>query len=353
MIAENEYISLKGMSREQRDALRESFLRAYARNGKVAENARAFSIRLCTAQGWVNRYIRDGRKFKKEHVSGRKIGMCRTLTPDEEKRLVNILVDKTPEQYKFKFALWNGRAIRELIRLEFGKEMPARTVRLYMQRLGFTPQRPEKRAREQKPEKVDRWMNRNYPRIAKAVKSMGYEIFWGDETGISTRSNYMRGYAPKGKTPIVNVTSVVSCRINMISAVSNRGTLMFRLYRGGLSILKYLRFIRDLQRDAGHPIVLIVDNLRIHHARIVKAWLRKRRNLIRVFYLPAYSPELNPDELVNSDLKIAIGQREPAQDRDELQAQMQEHMAANQRNPEKMRRLFHKESVKYASHMEN
>lgn len=139
----------------------------------------------------------------------------------------------------------------------------------------------------------------------------------------------------------------------MISAVSNRGTLMFRLYRGGLSILKYLRFIRDLQRDAGHPIVLIVDNLRIHHARIVKAWLRKRRNLIRVFYLPAYSPELNPDELVNSDLKIAIGQREPAQDRDELQAQMQEHMVANQRNPEKMQRLFHKESVKYASHMEN
>ena len=101
------------------------------------------------------------------------------------------------------------------------------------------------------------------------------------------------------------------------SAVSNRGTLMFRLYRGGLSILKYLRFIRDLQKDAGHPIVLIVDNLRIHHAKIVKAWLRKRRNLIRVFYLPAYSPELNPDKWVNSDLKIAIGQREPAQDRDE------------------------------------
>ena len=138
-----------------------------------------------------------------------------------------------------------------------------------------------------------------------------------------------------------------------MEAVRNRGTLMFRLYRGGLSILKYLRFIRDLQRDAGHPIVLIVDNLRIHHARIVKAWLRKRRHLIRVFYLPAYSPELNPDELVNSDLKIAIGQREPAQDRDELQAQMQEHMVANQRNPEKMQRLFHKESVKYASHMEN
>ena len=66
MIAENKYISLKGMSRQQRDALREPFLRAYARNGKVAENARVFSIRLCTAQGWVNRYIRDGRKLKND-----------------------------------------------------------------------------------------------------------------------------------------------------------------------------------------------------------------------------------------------------------------------------------------------
>ena len=79
MPTKNEYISLKDMSRELRDALRESFLRAYARNGKVAENARVFSIRLCTAQDWVNHYIRDGRKFKHEHVSDRKIGMCRTL----------------------------------------------------------------------------------------------------------------------------------------------------------------------------------------------------------------------------------------------------------------------------------
>lgn len=348
-----DYIDLKSKTREQRDALREAFIRRYKNTGKLAASARAIGINLSTAQGWVNRYNKDGKKFKKEQKSGRKPGMCRTLTPDEERRLVNILVDKTPNQYKFKFALWNGRAIRELIRLEFGKEMPDRTVRLYMQRLGFTPQRPEKRAREQKPEEVDRWMNRNYPRISKAAKSMGYEIFWGDETGISTRSNYMRGYAPKGKTPIVDVTSVVSCRINMISAVSNRGTLMFRLYRGGLTILKYLRFIRDLQRDAGHAIVLVVDNLRIHHAKIVKAWLKRRRNLIRVFYLPAYSPELNPDELVNADLKISIGQREPARDRDELQAQMQEHMEANQLNPEKMQLLFHKESVKYASYTEN
>ncbi len=181
---------------------------------------------------------------------------------------------------------------------------------------------------------------------------MGHEIYWGDETGVSTRESYMRGYAPKGKTPILEVTSVVSCRVNMISAVSNRGKLSFRLFHGGLTILKFLKFIRDLQRDAGHPIVLIVDNLRIHHARIVRAWLKKRKSLIRVFYLPAYSPELNADELDNSDLKIGIGQREPATTKAELEQQMREHMEMNQSNPEKMKRFFLKDTVKYAAEID-
>ncbi len=154
--------------------------------------------------------------------------------------------------------------------------------------------------------------------------------------------------APKGRTPILEVTLVVSCCVNMISAVSNQGKLSFSLFHGGLTILK---FIRDLQRDAGHPIVLIVDNLRIHHARIVRAWLRQRKSLIRVFYLPVYSPELNADELVNADLKTGIDQREPATTKAEQEQQMREHMEMNQNNPEKMRRLFLKDTVKYAAEL--
>ena len=141
---------------------------------------------------------------------------------------------------------------------------------------------------------------------------LGYTIFWGDETGISTRETFMRGYAPRGKTPVIDVTSVYSCRVNMISAVSNRGDLYFKLYSGAMTSLKYIRFLNALCKETQKTVVLVVDNLKVHHSRLVKRWLKKHSAKIHVFYLPAYSPELNPDELVNGDLKRAIEQREPA-----------------------------------------
>lgn len=263
---------------------------------------------------------------------------------------MSLIVDKTPMQYKFKFALRNAKAIRQLIKLEFDIDMPPRTVRYYMKRNGFTPQRPEKRAREQRPEQVRKWLDRNYPRIHKAARREGAEIYWCDETGVSTRENYQRGYAPKGKTPQLAVTSVVSCRISMISAVSNRGLLTFHAYSGGLTILKFLRFVKAVIHDSpSRKVVLIVDNLRIHHAKIVKAWAARHRAEVKMFYLPAYSPELNPDELVNSDLKLGVGQRKPAENKEQLKSQIIEHMEATKAEPEKVKRLFLKPSVRYAS----
>lgn len=338
---------LRRISKDEKIGKKKVFLRVYLKTNNVCEAARTVGINQRTATNWVKIYRETG-KLPVDRKKGRPLGACRTLNPKQERHIVKCLVDKTPRQYKFRFALWTGRAVRQLIKAECGVDMPARTVRSYLKRWGFTPQRPEKRAREQKPQAVEKWVERNYPRIARAAKSMGYEIFWGDETGVSTRSTYSRGYAPKGKTPILSVTSVVSCRVNMISAVSNRGKLHFRLFHGPLSILKYLRFLRDLMNDAGHPIVVIVDNLRIHHAKIVKAWLAKRKDRIRCFFLPAYSPELNPDELVNADLKLGIGRREPAFDKVELECQMREHMEANRNSPDKMKKLFNKPSVNYA-----
>ncbi len=144
-------LNLRRLSREQRDILRRTFINQYLKTGKIAEPARQMGILVGTANGWINKFRRSGKVFRKEKRRGRPIGACKTLTQEEEQKLVKLLVDKTPRQYKFCFALWNARAVAQLIKVEFGKEMPGRTVRLYMQRLGFTAQRPEKRAREQRP----------------------------------------------------------------------------------------------------------------------------------------------------------------------------------------------------------
>ena len=131
---------------------------------------------------------------------------------------------------------------------------------------------------------------------------------------------------------------------------NNQGRLCFHAYSGGLTILKLLRFAKAVIHDSpSKKVVLIVDNLRIHHAKIVRAWAARHRDEIKIFYLPAYSPELNPDELVNGDLKPGVGQREPAANKEELRMQIVEHMEETKSNPEKVKNFFRKASVRYAS----
>lgn len=109
---------------------------------------------------------------------------------------------------------------------------------------------------------------------------------------------------------------------------------------------------RKLEKKNGtdvKKVVLIVDNLRNHHAKIVRAWAARHHDEIKIFYLPAYSPELNPDELVNCDHKLGVGQREPVSNKEELRMQIVEHMEATRSNPEKVKKFFHKASVHYAA----
>ena len=342
--------NLQGLSIRERRQVKEQFFRLYRKTGNVAESARALDICRRTATRWVKAYKGNGNRVRHEGRHGRRTGEGRALTREQERKLMSMLVDKTPMQYKFPFALWNSRAIRDLIRAEFGVKVSRRTVCRCMARNGFTPQGPEKRAREQRPAQVRRWMERVYPRIRMAAKRVGAEIFRCDGTGVGTRTGFQRGYAPKGMIPLPAVTSVVSCRVSMISAVSNRGAPSFRAYTGPMRMRRFLHFAKAVAHDsAAGKVVLIVDNLRVHHAKLVRAWAARHRDKIKIFYLPAYSPELNPDELVNSDLKIGIGQREPAKDRRELERQVCEHMDGVKANPEKVAAFFQKQSVRYAA----
>lgn len=343
-----EQFNLKSMTREEREAHKDSFFRLYRQLKCVKHAAEQAGVSLKTATTWIKKFKNNANKIPRETKRGPQPGTDRMLTDGQVKQLYNMLVDHDPQQYKLPFALWNTKAVKELVYEKFGINMARRTVCLYMKRMGLTPQRPEKRAREQDEKKVKDWLERRYPAIATAVNKLGYTIFWGDETGVSTRETYMRGYAPKGKTPLVDVTSVYSCRVNMISAVSNRGDLYFKLYSGAMTSLKYIRFLNALCKQISKTVVLVVDNLKVHHSKVVKRWLKKHSAKIHVFYLPSYSPELNPDELVNSDLKRAIGQREPAKNKKELEQQMREHMESNQQNKTKMANLFKKKSVSYA-----
>lgn len=148
------------------------------------------------------------------------MGDGRRLSAADERRIRQKIVDKSPDQVKLAYALWTRKAVQELIRAETGVEMPIRTVGDYLKRWGMTPQKPQKRAYEQRAPAVKAWLEEQYPALQSQAKQEDAEIYWDDETGLRNDCQPERGYTPKGHTPVIRLTAKRES-IKMISAVTN------------------------------------------------------------------------------------------------------------------------------------
>lgn len=279
---------------------------------------------------------------------GRPKGVGRRLSSEQEREIQKLICDKTPDQIKMPYALWSRTAVMELIAQRFKTKLPVRTVGLYLERWGFTPQKPMKKAYEQRPVEVKAWLDNSYPVIAQRAKAEGAEIHWGDETGLRSDDVRGRSYAPKGETPVVRVNSKRE-NVGLISTVTNQGKVRWMVLDGALDSDQLITFLKRLVKDAKRKVFLILDNLRVHHARLVKAWLAKHQDEIEVFYLPSYSPELNPDEMLNADLKQAAAAKAPARTKGQLLKVTTSHLRKLQKSPERVKRYFEHAPVKYAA----
>jgi transposase len=279
---------------------------------------------------------------------GRKAGDGRQLTAAQEAEIRRLICDKTPEQFKLGFAMWNRQAVSQLVADRLGIKLPIRTVGHYLKRWGFTPQKPIKKAYEQRPAEVKRWLDERYPQIAQRAKREGAEIHWGDETGLRSDDVRGRGYAPKGRTPVVRVNNKRE-GLSIISTVTNQGKVRWRVFEGAMHADLLIDFFKRLVKDSDRKVFLILDNLKVHHARKVKAWLAKHENEIEVFYLPSYSPELNPDECLNADLKEAVTKRTPARSKKQLKEVAISHLRKLQKLPARVRKYFEHKPVRYAA----
>ena len=295
------------------------------------------------------RHEREGVRGLKDKRGGRQVGDFRALTPVQEAELRKVICDKTPDQLKLGFALWTRQAVRQLIHERYGVTLTLQGVGKYLARWGFTPQKPLKRAYEQRPEAVQAWLDETYPAIARRAKAEGAEIHWGDETGL--RSDDVRGrtYAPAGKTPEIRVAQRRE-GLSVMSTVTNRGTMRWKVFEGAMNADILIDFMKRLVKDAkGRKVFLILDNLRVHHAKPVKAWLAKHKDNIEVFYLPSYSPELNPDEMLNADLKATITSRAPSRAKGDLKKIAISHLRRIQKSPSRVMRYFQHGPVRYAA----
>lgn len=301
-----------------------------------------------TVGQWITTWKKGGQAALKVKLGGRPKGSGRKLYPHEEREIRKCLIDHCPEQLKLSFSLWTRQAVQLLIQQRFGIEMTLVSVGRYLKAWGFTPQKPVRRAYERNDERVRVWLEEEYPTIAQRARHEGAEIHWGDETGLRSDDVNGRGYAPKGKTPIQQVKGTAE-KINMISTVTNKGQLRFMFYRETMTAQLFISFLKRLVRGSRKKIFLIVDNLRVHHSKIVQEWLKENSAFIEVFYLPSYSPDLNPDELLNGTLKRNLGKKPESRQKGELEHNAKAIMRSIQKKPRIVQNLFLKESVCYAS----
>lgn len=296
----------------------------------------------------IGKWLKLGKNELEYDRRGRKMGSGRRLTEKQEQRLSTLITDKTPDQLKMPYALWTRESVRELIKAECGIEVPVRTVGDYLKRWGMTPQKPQKRAYEQRAPEVKAWLEEEYPAIQEQAKQENAEIYWGDETGLRSDCQHERGYAPKGKTPVIRLNAKRES-INMISAITNQGKVRFRIFDGSMNADVLIDFMMRLVKDAKRKVYLILDNMRVHHAKPVKEWLKEHQKMIEVFYLPAYSPELNPDEYLNCDLKAGVHSGLPARNKNQLKSKASMHMKMLQRKPSRVKKYFKHEKIRYAA----
>ncbi|WP_078201332.1 IS630 family transposase [Cupriavidus necator] len=339
---------MRSLSREARHERRVQVIRLRAAGYTYDEIAAQTGLSRTGVFGICQRHAEGGSTALQDAVGGRRFGEGRLLNAEQEREVRKLICDRTPDQLKMAYALWTRRAVAELIEHRFGIRLPVRTMGLYLSRWGFTPQKPIRRAYEQSAAAVRKWLEEDYPAIAQRAKAEGAEIHWCDETGLRSDDVRGRSFAPVGQTPVVRINSKRE-GLSIISTVTNRGKMRWKIFEGAINADILINFLGRLVKDAGKKVFLILDNLRVHHSKPVKAWLAQHVEQIEVFYLPSYSPELNPDEMANADIKQAVTSRAPARTKLQLIKAASSHLRSVQKQPERIRRYFQHHPVKYAA----
>jgi transposase len=311
-----------------------------------AEAARTFGISRTSVHTWVSAYRRGGERALRSKPRGRP--RRSRLAGWQAATAVRLICHRCPDQLGLPFALWTREAVGQLLAQRFGLHVSVWTVGRYLKQWGFTPQKPLRRAYEQDPQAVERWLKQEYPAIRRKARKIGAEIHWGDEMGL--RSDHQTGtsYGRRGKTPIIPGTGKrFGC--NLISTLTNQGRLAFMVFEERFNGKVLIGFLRRLLRHSPRPVFLILDGHPVHGSAKVQQWAAERPDQIRLFTLPGYSPDLNPDEFLNHDIKSnAHGRRRP-RTKQELLRNVRSRLRSTQRQPERVKRFFRHQAVQYAS----
>jgi transposase len=309
--------------------------------------AHTFGVSLRAVSNWMKRSREGGPRALRPGKRGRRPGSGR-LNHRQAVRMRRLIIERMPDQLALPFYLWTRESVAQLIEREYGITVSAWTAGRYLKAWGMSAQKPVRRAYERNDAAIERWLNEDYPQIAKEAKREKATIYWGDEMGL--RSDHISGtsFALKGQTPVVRATGQrFGC--NMISAITNRGELSFMVFEGTFRNATFIEFLKRMLKQATRKIYLIVDGHPVHRSVAVKQFVADNAERLRLIRLPGYCPELNPDELLNQDVKTnALGKSRPTS-KAEMIDNVRRHLHRRQKQPHVIRNLFKEKHVRYAA----
>jgi transposase len=333
-------------SPQGKEAIRMQGVKAVLLGKSQVEVALLYGVTAKAVNNWMRVYRKGGMQALKGKKTGRPKGG--SLKPWQSAQIAKIVIDRTPDQLKLPFYLWTREAVARLIKKRFDVELSIWTIGRYLFRWNFTPQKPIRKAFEQDSAAVRKWLKQEYPYIRRRAKAEKAQIYWGDEMGL--RSDHVTGrtYGLKGKTPVIPGTGQrFGC--NLISAITNRGRLYFMVYHKMFTTDIFIDFLRRLIRQLNRKFFLIIDQHRVHTSAKAMRWIKNYSHRLCVYYLPSYSPDLNPDEMLNNDVKSnAVGRRRPRH-KVELASNVRGYLRSRQKQPLLVKNYFKKQSVAYAA----
>lgn len=340
----------KVKKRKNQDAQEETRFRVaeYLRKklGTQKQASEIFGVTERSVNKIWSRYRAGGKRGLRSKKRGVQGGM--KLKKDQAYRVRELIKEKLPEQLKLPFGLWTREAVQQLISERFGVELSRWQVGRYLKKWGYTPQKPIKKAFEQKPEQVKKWLEEEYPAIQKRAKAEKATIYFGDETGCRSDHQAGKSYAPKGKTPIIKATGK-RYTVHMISAISNKGHLQFMLMEKGFNSEVFKTFLEQMTKYSRTKVFFITDNHPAHKTIKPDQWLGENKEKLEVFFIPPYSPELNPQEYVNQDLKTNVIGKKRAINKDQLKENINCFMNKRKADKPQVKKYFHHRHAQYAA----
>lgn len=339
----------RSLSIEVQTYLRQQAIRLRQQGQSFTAIAKALGVHRNTVSKWWHQYQQQGEAAVEQQRRGRAVGEQRRLSPTDEADIQALMVEHFPEALEIDSALWTRRAVQELIENLCETRLPIRTVGEYLKRWGFTPQKPLKRAYEQESKAVEEWLEQTYPALVKQAEQEGAEIAWGDESGLRSDAHVGRGYAPQGETPEVLLSQKKRVLVNFIASLSNQGHIQFMLYTCTLTARVFIAFLQRLIAKRDRKLYWIIDRHPVHEAKLVQQWLSDHKDQIEVVYLPSYSPQLNPVEYLNGDVKQGVHSKSPCRNLKQLKGRVLSHLRKLQKLPQRILSYFEHPSIAYVA----